>query len=222
MNFLKNLLKRINYYRTCKKAKLWNNKVSSSTYLKHPPYSNFGGKRVLNFGCGATVFPVPNVINLDCTPGDHVMVVPSGETKLPFEDNTFDLIIANHVMEHIPDWFETMKEFARTIKVGGTVEIWVPPISSDSSFGYRDHINRIGMESFAGCLSATRPGSNLLAAKEFKELGEFRNLLLSQYSPRPIVTWWTTFAPEFLLKWMVTHLRNVVSEEGFIFTKVQP
>ncbi len=220
MSYLKQLWKNLKFYRECKKAKLWNNKVSSNIYLKYPPYSNFNGKYVLNFGCGATVYPIPNVVNLDCTPGEHVTVVPADQITLPFADNTFDHIIANHVMEHLPQWFETMKELARIVKVGGLIEIWVPPISSDSAFGYRDHLNRIGIESFAGCRSVARPGSNLLAAKEFKEsMGSFSNLTWQTYSSRPIVTWWTMIAPEWALKWMATHLRNIISEEGFFFIK---
>ncbi len=220
MSYLKQLYKNFWYYRQAKLAKLWENKVSSSAYLKYPPYHKFEGKKVLNFGCGETVFVTPNVINLDCVPAKHVMVQPAGQTRLPFEDNTFDHVFANHVMEHIPQWFETMKEFSRVVKPGGLIEIWIPPISSDSAFGYRDHINRIGKESFAGCRSVARPGSNLLAAKEFKEdMGEFSKLIFKSYSARPIVTWWTMIAPHSILQWMSTHLRNVISEEGFFFIK---
>lgn len=219
MSYFKELWSNYKFYKQCKKAKLWNDRISSSTYLKYPQHYNFNGAKVLNFGCGQTTYPVPNVVNLDCTPGPHVTVVPSGQTKLPFADGTFDFIIANHVMEHIPDWFETLKEFARVLKTGGQLEIWVPPISSDSAFSYRDHINRIGEDSFAGCASISRPGTNLLAAKEFNELGEYRKMVLTGRTARPIVTWWTTFAPQSALEWMMRHLRNVVSEEGYFFVK---
>lgn len=219
MSYFKELWKNYKFYKQCKAVKLWNNKVSSSIYLKYPPYCNFNGDKVLNFGSGECIYMSPNVVNLDCTPGEHVTVVDASEIRLPFADSTFDFIIANHVMEHLPQWFETMKEFARVVKIGGRIEIWIPPISSDSAFGYRDHINRIGEESFAGCVTVSRPGSNLLAAKEFSELGDFRKLIMTGRTARPIVTWWTTFAPSFMLQWMMTHLRNAVSEEGFFFMK---
>lgn len=219
MSYFSELWGNYKFYKKCKEAKLWNNRISSSTYLKYPQNSTFNGAKVLNFGCGGSIYRAPNVVNLDCTPGECVTVVPSSEIRLPFADNTFDFIIANHVMEHIPQWFETMKEFARVVKVGGRIEIWVPPISSDSAFGYRDHINRIGEDSFAGCSTVSRPGSNLLAAKEFQELGDFRKLIMTGRTARPIVTWWTTFAPTSILQWMMTHLRNVISEEGFFFIK---
>ncbi len=220
MNWFNDLRSKYRYYKQTQASNLWNNKIASTVYIKYPPYEKFGGKKVLNFGCGEAVFVAPNVVNLDCTPAEHVTVQDPNVITLPFADNTFDHIIANHVMEHIPQWFETMKEFSRVVKTGGLIEIWVPPISSDSAFGYRDHINRIGIESFAGCQSVSRPGSNLLAAKEFKEgMGEFRKLIFHKYFARPIAVWWTIFAPQSVLQWMTTHLRNIISEEGYYFIK---
>lgn len=223
INYFNTLLKN---YRFCQKIKkykipLWNGKFPSSTYVKHPIESTFDGKRVLNVGSGSTTYKAPNVVNLDGTNGDGVNIVfDLSKTPLPFKDNEFDLIIANHVLEHVPNWFECMRELARVVKVGGRIEIWIPPVSSDSAFTYRDHINALGIESFAGCLSISRPGSNLWAADEFKKLGHFSNLKLNSYMARPIITWWTMLAPDCVLDWMKTHLRNTVSEEGFYFDKI--
>jgi orotate phosphoribosyltransferase len=47
---------------------------------------------------------------------------------LPFEDETYDLIYANHVLGHIP-WDkteDTLREWVRVLKRGGALEIWVP------------------------------------------------------------------------------------------------
>jgi SAM-dependent methyltransferase len=48
--------------------------------------------------------------------------------KLPFENGSFKVIYASHVLEHIP-WYMvegTLKEWVRTLKSGGQLEIWVP------------------------------------------------------------------------------------------------
>lgn len=190
----------------------------SETYFKYGPSSTFNGKKVLNFGCGKTIYKAPNVVNLDIHPNEGVNVVCT-TNKLPFENETFDFIIANHVLEHVPNWFESFKEMARVLKVGGKIEVWIPPVSSDSSFTYRDHINSIGTASFAGCSSFCRAGHNLDAVVEFETLGDVTKLSMEQKMRRPTIFWWTMLAWPSLMEFFSEHLRNTVSEEGFVFRK---
>lgn len=190
----------------------------SETYLKYHPNENFGGRAVLNFGCGKSTYKSENVVNLDIYPHEGVNVVCT-TNKLPFEDNTFDFIIANHVLEHVPNWFESFKELARVVKPGGKIEVWIPPVSSDSSFTYRDHINSIGTQSFAGCATFNRSGNNLSASVEFKEIGDVARLHFVTKFRRPAIHWWTMLAWPSLMAFLADHLRNTVSEEGFIFRK---
>jgi SAM-dependent methyltransferase len=190
----------------------------SETYMKYRPESTFQGRKVLNFGCGKTTYKSENVVNLDVYPHQGVNVVCT-ENKLPFENDTFDFIIANHVLEHVPNWFESFKEMARVVKPGGQIEVWIPPVSSDTSFTYRDHINRIGVHSFAGCGSFNRSGNNLSAAVEFQTLGDVSRLALQMKLRRPALKWWLMLAWPSLLAFFSDHLRNTVSEEGFFFRK---
>jgi ubiquinone/menaquinone biosynthesis C-methylase UbiE len=56
----------------------------------------------------------------------------SGETvqgtalDMPFEDGSFDRVIAAEVLEHIPDDMAAMREIFRVLKPGGTAAITVP------------------------------------------------------------------------------------------------
>jgi SAM-dependent methyltransferase len=84
--------------------------------------------------------------------------------NLPFEDNAYDFIICNHVLEHIPDDMKAMKELYRVLAPGGTAIIQVPydkqraPTSEDTSmtdrnerariFGQYDHVRIYGMDYF--------------------------------------------------------------------------
>lgn len=212
-------------YKTYKQWKgsglnLYRGFIPSETYIKYPPNCFFNEKRVLNLGCGRNVYRAPNVTNLDCVAADGVNVVwDLAKTPLPFATGEFDFIIANHVLEHIPNWFECFKELARVLKSGGTLEVWIPPVSSDSAFTYRDHINRIGVESFAGTADLRRNGTNLAAGVEFAGLTDVARLRMVKKMARPALHWWCFFAPSSVLNWMSTHLRNVISEEGYFFIK---
>ncbi|MCQ2593230.1 MAG: methyltransferase domain-containing protein [Treponema sp.] len=59
---------------------------------------------------------------------DYIMDISN---PLKFEDNSFDLIYASHVIEHVP-WFlqkRLFSELFRILKPSGVLEIWVPNFS---------------------------------------------------------------------------------------------
>lgn len=47
-------------------------------------------------------------------------------TQMPFEAGTFDLFICSHVMEHVPDDRQAMREALRVLKEGGVAFLQVP------------------------------------------------------------------------------------------------
>nr|WP_218846923.1 class I SAM-dependent methyltransferase [Winogradskyella forsetii] len=60
--------------------------------------------------------------NLDYTTTD--LLSPIADVKadicdLPFEDNSYDVLLCNHVLEHIPDDTKAMQELYRVMKPGG-------------------------------------------------------------------------------------------------------
>lgn len=82
---------------------------------------------------------------------------------LPFKDGTFDLILCNHVLEHIPDDLKAMEELYRVLKKGGTLIAQVPLEAERSTtfednnitdkakrteiFGQYDHVRIYGIDS---------------------------------------------------------------------------
>ena len=56
---------------------------------------------------------------------------------IPYPENTFDLIICNHVLEHIPTDVEAMKELRRALKIGGKAILQVP-ISKNTTVTHED------------------------------------------------------------------------------------
>jgi len=66
---------------------------------------------------------------------DHVQNIDV--LDIPFDDNSFDLIICNHVLEHVQEDVRAMKELLRVLKIGGKAILQVP-ISKNSAITYED------------------------------------------------------------------------------------
>jgi SAM-dependent methyltransferase len=60
-------------------------------------------------------------------------------TALPFADGTFDFVIDNHVLEHIPDDHMAMMEIYRVLKKETGIAILQVPISLNLDCTFEDH-----------------------------------------------------------------------------------
>ncbi|GAA4073204.1 class I SAM-dependent methyltransferase [Nonomuraea sp. NPDC050663] len=58
--------------------------------------------------------------------GAHGETVHGNALEMPFEDASFDKVIAAEILEHIPDDMAAMRELLRVLKPGGTAAITVP------------------------------------------------------------------------------------------------
>jgi SAM-dependent methyltransferase len=82
-------------------------------------------------------------------------------TQLEFADASFDAVICNHVLEHVPDDRRAMREIARVLKPGGWAVLQVPdveatrtdedtgvtdPAERERRFGQHDHVRRYGWD----------------------------------------------------------------------------
>ena len=70
-----------------------------------------------------------NMDNLEYITGD--LISPWADVKMdvhdiPFEENSFDVVICNHVLEHVEDDNQVMSEFYRVMKKGGWGIFQVP------------------------------------------------------------------------------------------------
>jgi len=105
--------------------------------------------------------------NLDYTTTD--LLSPIADVKadicnLPFKNDTFDVILCNHVLEHIPDDTKAMQELYRVMKQGGYGILQIPQdldratTFEDNSitdkkerakiFGQYDHVRVYGRDYF--------------------------------------------------------------------------
>lgn len=69
-------------------------------------------------------------VNLDWNDLDKPDIVHDlNKFPYPFEEDTFDLIEANHILEHLDRPFEVMRELHRILKSDGTLIVRVPHFS---------------------------------------------------------------------------------------------
>jgi SAM-dependent methyltransferase len=81
--------------------------------------------RKLNLGCGTQ--NSPGFVGIDRFPMPGVdLLVDLDSGSLPFQDGAFDLIYANHSLEHVTDLMALMKEIWRVGKPGAQVCIGAP------------------------------------------------------------------------------------------------
>lgn len=83
-------------------------------------------------------------------------------TNIPYPDGTFDLVICNHVLEHVPDDLTAMNELSRVLKSNGKAILQVPiskiskhtfedfsittPEQREIVFGQYDHVRIYGQD----------------------------------------------------------------------------
>ncbi len=137
-------------------------------YLKNETDYFSAPKKVLHFAPEQAFYKLfRNQKNLDYTTTD--LLSPLADVKadicnLPFGDNTYDVILCNHVLEHIPDDTKAMQELYRVLKPGGMGIFQIPQdlnraatFSDDSItdqkerskiFGQYDHVRIYGRDYF--------------------------------------------------------------------------
>lgn len=149
---------------------------------------SLAGKNVLHFA------PEPRIARLvaDCAPARHIKadLYPTGPDiekidmmQIPYPDASFDLIVANHVLEHVADYPASLQELSRVLKPGGMAILQTPysakldatwsddGIDDDRArlhaYGQEDHVRLFGKDIFerfaiAGLVSRVQSHDELL------------------------------------------------------------
>lgn len=91
-------------------------------------------------------------------------VVPINIQAIPYEDESFDWVIANHVLEHVDDDQEALREIFRVLRPGGSAVLQTPysarlsvtfedpgiatPDLREFAYGQGDHVRLYGQDIF--------------------------------------------------------------------------
>ena len=137
-------------------------------YLKNETDFFTSQHKVLHFAPEQAFYKrLRNLSNLDYTTTDlnsPLADVKADICNLPFENESFDFILCNHVLEHIPDDKKAMQELYRILKTGGTAILQIPqeldraetfqddtitdPGERAKIFGQYDHVRVYGRDYF--------------------------------------------------------------------------
>jgi SAM-dependent methyltransferase len=130
------------------------------------------GKKRLNMGCGQRKDPWEFGIDIDSN-SKADMLVDLDKFPYPIPDDSFDQVYCSHVIEHLKDWVNAIREMIRITKNGGTIEILTPHCSSVVSFSTVGHINHYAISTFTMSLP------NIIKEYEIEKI-ELRYLLTTE------------------------------------------
>lgn len=129
-------------------------------------------------------------LSCDLAPGRAMWQVDM--TDIPFPDATFDYVIANHVLEHIPDLPKAVSELCRVLKPSGWLVLSFPicmdmdtyedpAVQTDAerlaAYGQEDHVRLFGrdykgrLERLGLSVETVSPEGNHLSQEDIQTMG---------------------------------------------------
>lgn len=123
---------------------------------------------VLDVGCGdghfaslafdaklyAGIDPNPDSLREARSRGAHRHTVRASAIRIPFRDDSFETVIANCVVEHIPDIDATLGEVARVLRPGGRFLFGVPSQHFARMLLFPTLLRALGLDRLAGSYGA--------------------------------------------------------------------
>lgn len=158
---------------------------------------NIHGKKFLHLSPEENVFRYISgkgeIITADLEPGFYKSIdssiMQTDVTNLSFANHSFDIVIGNHIMEHIPDDLKAMEEIYRVLKPEGIAILQVPfsttipetieepsiknPKMQSELFGQKDHVRIYNLQDYINLLKSVGFSVEYLSYASLSEYYDF-------------------------------------------------
>ena len=114
-----------------------------------------GRRAALDLGAGA-VAQVPGAIRLDLARACRPDVVADANQPLPFRNDSFEIVGAYDVLEHVGDLVRVVEEVHRVLRPGGVLQVTTPHYSSPNAYADPTHRRALSLRSF-DCFGPDHP-----------------------------------------------------------------
>lgn len=89
-------------------------------------------KTIIDLGCGRRKYP--NSIGIDRIKLEGVDVVVDLNKGIPLKDNSIDMLISSHCLQHLNEFMFMVEEIHRVVKPNGIVKIRLPYFNCFDAF----------------------------------------------------------------------------------------
>lgn len=179
--------------------------------------------RLLDIGAGAGILPQTNfrnlaaeVVGIDLDPRirgnpnlDHAVIADCN--AIPFADETFDIVVADNVLEHLREPAKTFREVHRVLKPGGVFVAKTP-----NKWHYMPIIARLTPHSFHEWFNQLRGRSSVDTFRTLYRANSRRDIrrLAREAGFEVLALELTEGRPEYLRLTTPTYLLGMIYERG--------